>query len=61
MGAKIKKELCDHCLLITSRTDTEKVQKAKKMKGVKVLRTGFIRDCKQCEAYLDEKDYTHKL
>lgn len=31
------------------------------MKGVKVLRPEYIRDCKKSDACLDEKDYMHKL
>lgn len=42
MGARLKKEPEDHCLLITDRADTEKVAKARKLKGVKILRSDFV-------------------
>lgn len=60
MGAIIKSEPCDNCLVISNRTDTECVAKARKMKNTKVVKPEFVYECKQCEAYLEEKDYFHK-
>ena len=60
MGAKLKKEPEDYCLLITDRIDTERVAKARKLKGVKILRPEFVTECSECHAYLDEKDYFFK-
>ena len=57
MGGKVNKEVSEHCLLITSKLDTERVSKAKKMKDVKILKPEFILDCKKTKAYLDEQMY----
>jgi hypothetical protein len=61
MGAKVKENPEDNCLLIADRVDTEKVAKGRKLKGVKVLRSNFVVECKQCQAYLDEKEYFFKI
>jgi hypothetical protein len=42
MGAKLKKEPEDYCLLITDRVDTEKITKARKLKGIKILKQEFV-------------------
>lgn len=52
MGAKIINNLHDYCLLITNKVGNEAVSKAKKMKGIKVLKPEFITDCKQCNALM---------
>ena len=57
----MRSDPCDNCLLITEKVDTEKVKKAKRMKHVKILRPEFVFECQQVGAYLDEKDYFHKL
>ena len=61
MGAKICSEPCDYCLLITNKTNTERVAKAKKCRNVKIIKPMFVTDCQKVGAYLDEKEYFHKL
>lgn len=61
MGAKIVKDVTDNCLLISSRSDTEKVSKGRKLKNVRIVTPNFIEECKACNAYLSEKDYFVKL
>ncbi len=53
MGAKIKKDIDDFCLLITDRPDTQRAAKGRKLKGVKILHPNFVAECRQCQAYLD--------
>ncbi len=61
MGANIKPNPTENCLLVTNKLGTEKVTKAKKLRYCKVIKPEFINDCKACGAYLNEKDYFHKL
>lgn len=42
MEAKIKNEVVDNCLLISTRNDTEKVAKAMQAINVRVLTPKFI-------------------
>jgi len=53
MGAKVADTPENYCILIANRGDTEKVAKARKLKGVKILRSQFVEECRQCQAYLD--------
>jgi hypothetical protein len=61
MGARVVKDPTDNCLLVTNKTDTEKVAKARKLKNVKIVSPNFIDECKQCDAYINERDYFLKL
>jgi hypothetical protein len=61
MGARVVKEVVDNCLLVSTRSDTEKVAKALKCKNVRIVTPNFIEESKQCEAYLSERDYYLKL
>lgn len=61
MGAKIVDDVVDNCLLVTNRNDTEKVAKARKCKNVRIVTPNFLDECKQCDAYLSERDYFLKL
>ena len=47
MGATMKENPCDNCLLITTKVNTEKVARARKLKNVKILRPNFVKECKQ--------------
>lgn len=61
MGAKVAEEVCDNCLLVTMRNDSDKVARARKMKNVRIVTPNFIEECKQAQGYLDERDYFLKL
>ena len=61
MGATIVNNYQDHCLVITGRVTGEMATRARKFKGVKVLRPEFISDCVRCNALMEEKDYFHRL
>lgn len=61
MGAKVVEDVCDNCLLVATRPDSDKVAKARKMKNVRIVTPNFVEESKQVEAYLDEKAYFLKL
>lgn len=61
MGARVVAEVVDNCLLVSARSDSEKVAKARKCKNVKIVTPNFVEECKQYDAYLDERTYFLKL